>query len=109
MDIAGLELFLSSDIQQDSEVESVRGSSLSYMPIRKRELYIQGIIDCYFEEDGEYVIVDYKTDKVESESQLAKRYSGQLGLYREALESISKKRVKVSYIYSLHLGKEIEV
>ena len=27
-------------------------------------ILIQGVIDAYFEEDGEYVIVDYKTDRV---------------------------------------------
>lgn len=111
LDIAGLELFLSSDIYSRILKSGIvkREQPFVYAKTEERELYIQGIIDCYFEEDGEYVIVDYKTDKVESESQLAKRYSGQLGLYREALESISNKSVKVSYIYSLHLGKEIEV
>ena len=47
-------------------------------------LLIQGIIDAYFEEDEQIVLVDYKTDyvpKEESETDFfQKRYGGQLTL-----------------------------
>ena len=35
---------------------------------------IQGIIDVYFEEDGEIVVADYKTDKVENGQELVRKY-----------------------------------
>ena len=68
---------------------------------------IQGIIDAFFEEDGELVLLDYKSDLVEKEEQLVNRYRVQLEYYKRALEQILKKRVKEMVIYSLSLGKEI--
>ena len=49
---------------------------------------IQGIIDLYFEEDGELVLVDYKTDRVNAAKELIDRYSTQLKLYADALGRI---------------------
>ncbi len=68
---------------------------------------IQGIIDAFFEEAGELVLLDYKSDIVENEEQLIKRYRVQLEYYKKALEQILKKKVKEKVIYSLYLGKEI--
>ena len=68
---------------------------------------IQGIIDAFFEEEGELVLLDYKSDIVENEEQLVKRYKVQLEYYKRALEQILKKTVKEMVIYSLYLGKEI--
>ncbi|HHV12026.1 MAG TPA: UvrD-helicase domain-containing protein [Clostridiales bacterium] len=72
-------------------------------------ILIQGIIDVYFEEDGELVVVDYKSDWVDSEEQLVGRYKVQLEYYRRALEQMQKKRVKEMIIYSLPLAKEIRI
>ena len=71
------------------------------------EVMLQGIIDLYFIEDGEIVLVDFKTDYVESEQELVNRYHTQLAYYRRALEEITGMRVKETLIYSLRLGKEI--
>ena len=72
---------------------------------------IQGIIDLCFEEDGELVIVDYKTDKVmkgkAGEKELVKRYAIQLDYYAKALEQLTGKAVKEKIVYSFALGKEI--
>lgn len=65
---------------------------------------IQGIIDAYFEEDGQLVLLDYKTDYVEEKETLAARYRVQLDYYERALEQIVKKPVKERYIYSYRLG-----
>lgn len=70
-------------------------------------LLIQGIIDAFFEEEGELVIVDYKSDVVKEEQALIKRYRVQLEYYKRALEQITQKRVKEMIIYSLYLSKEI--
>ncbi len=72
-------------------------------------ILIQGIIDVFFEEDGELVLLDYKSDLVEQEEQLIKRYKVQLEYYRRALEQMLHKRVKESIIYSLPLGKEVRI
>ena len=72
---------------------------------------IQGIIDLYFEEDGELVLVDYKTDRVmkgeAGEKELVKRYAIQLDYYAKALTQLTGKTVKEKIIYSFALEKEI--
>ncbi len=70
---------------------------------------VQGIIDVFFEEDGELVLLDYKSDLVNCEEELINRYRVQLLYYRKALEQMLKKRVKEMIIYSLSLGKEIRI
>ena len=73
------------------------------------ETMLQGAMDCIFEEDDGLVIVDYKTDRVKTPHELIKRHAPQLRLYREAAVRIFEKPVKALYIYSFHLGQEIEV
>lgn len=72
---------------------------------------IQGIIDLYFEEDGELVIVDYKTDRVNKSAagaqKLVKRYTVQLNYYAKALAQLTGKCVKEKIIYSFALAKGI--
>jgi ATP-dependent helicase/nuclease subunit A len=75
----------------------------------EEQLLLQGIIDVFFEEDGELVLLDYKSDLVTDGEQLIKRYRVQLNYYCRALEQIRGKRVKEKLIYSLALGKEIRI
>ena len=71
---------------------------------------IQGIIDVFFEEDGEIVLLDYKTDRVnnfDGEEVLKGKYGLQLDLYAQAIEKIKKISVKSKIIYSFSLEKDI--
>ncbi len=70
---------------------------------------LQGIIDAYFEEDGELILVDYKTDRLREEKDFLERYEVQLKLYKASLEQLTKKTVRESIIYSTFLNKEIVV
>lgn len=71
---------------------------------------IQGVIDAfYYDEDGEIVLLDYKTDRVDSSEILVTRYQAQLAYYKDALEKITQAKVKKCYIYSFALKKEIEI
>ena len=72
-------------------------------------ILLQGIIDAFFIEDGEIVLVDYKTDRVKTADILIGRYKKQLELYEKALESITGKKVKEKLIYSVTLGESIPV
>ena len=72
-------------------------------------LFLQGIIDTAFEEDGEWVLVDYKTDRVTSGEELIKRYKIQMDLYKEALQRLTGMPVKACYIYSFRLHDAIIV
>ena len=62
-------------------------------------------------EDGELILVDYKTDKARKgeEKDLSERYRNQILDYAEALSRAAGKSVKEAYIYSFGLGKEIKV
>ena len=78
----------------------------------KENILVQGIIDLYFvNENGQIVLVDYKTDYVESgkEFELIEKYKSQLDLYKQALESALGTKVEKVYIYSVYLDKEIEI
>ena len=73
---------------------------------------IQGVIDVYFEEEGELVLLDYKTDRVGhgyGEEILRKRYSVQLDYYERALKQLTNKKVKERIIYSFDLNKAINL
>ena len=70
-------------------------------------LFLQGIIDTAFEEVGEWILVDYKTDRVKSGEDLIKRYKIQMDLYKEALQRLTGMPVKASYIYSFRLHDAI--
>ena len=76
---------------------------------------IQGIIDVFWEEEDGIVVLDYKTDRVDTAKQLSDRYAAQLRLYGEALERIynsdgeRKVRVKERILYSFRLGEIIYV
>ncbi|MCI1327659.1 MAG: helicase-exonuclease AddAB subunit AddA [Lachnospiraceae bacterium] len=74
-------------------------------------ILIQGVIDAYFKEDGKYVIVDYKTDRVGrgGAGVLKKRYRAQLLYYRKAVEQILRVPVGEMILYSTGLGREVPV
>ncbi len=76
---------------------------------QEETVLIQGIIDVFFEENGRYVLLDYKTDAVESAEELVKRYRVQLDYYAEALEQFSRYRDTEKILYSFKLGEEIHL
>ena len=75
------------------------------------KVLIQGMIDCYFEEDGQWVLVDYKSDYIweGNRSEKIEIYKPQLTLYREALESVTQKKVKETIIHFFYTGESIEI
>lgn len=62
-------------------------------------IILQGVIDCYFEENGELVLVDYKTDYYKDVSEIHEKYDKQLELYSYALSTITKNNVKEKFFY----------
>ncbi len=70
---------------------------------------IQGIIDGFYETDEGIVLMDYKTDRVESgqEAVLVERYGKQMELYAKALENITGQKVLQRILYSFSQNKEI--
>lgn len=68
------------------------------------KVLIQGIIDVYFIENGKIVLLDYKTDVIESMEALWKRYAAQMDYYAEALEDLTGLPVGERLLYSFRLG-----
>ena len=60
-------------------------------------------------ENGELVILDYKTDRGITLEQLAERYAGQLAVYRRALAACIGMTVKETLLYSFEAGLSITV
>lgn len=76
------------------------------------QILVQGIIDLYYvTAEDELVLVDYKTDYVENRDEeiLKEKYKVQLQIYANALEQAMHRKVDKIYIYSIYLGKEIEM
>jgi len=88
-------------------------SSEVYKNLKQKQaenIILQGIIDCFFEEQDELVLLDYKTDYVsEGDTDVLKaRYKVQLEYYTKALERMTGKKVKNKYIYLFSNGETIE-
>lgn len=78
-------------------------------------IIIQGTIDCYFEEEGKYILLDYKSNYV-SESgkddeieRMTESYKAQLELYKEALEKIRGVKVEEAYLYLFSVQKGVKL
>ncbi len=72
-------------------------------------MLVQGIVDCYFEEAGELVVIDYKTDRVKTATELKERYQVQLDSYAQALSKLTGKKVKEKLIWAARLAEIVKV
>lgn len=72
---------------------------------------VQGVIDLYFEEDDQWVLVDYKSDGLKGRTldEVARPYLPQLSLYESAIEQLTGKKVKESLIYFIEMEKTYKV
>ncbi|HHW47664.1 MAG TPA: helicase-exonuclease AddAB subunit AddA [Clostridiaceae bacterium] len=73
-------------------------------------ILLQGVIDCFFEEDDGIVLIDYKTDYVPNGGTdiIKKRYEPQIEYYSKALARMTGKKVKERYIYLFWNGEVIK-
>ncbi|MGL4109499.1 helicase-exonuclease AddAB subunit AddA [Clostridium sp. LP20] len=79
--------------------------------IRDEKVRLQGVIDCFFYEGEDLILLDYKTDYVEegNEEEVLNKYRLQLNYYSDALRKITGKKVSECYLYLFYLDKEIQV
>ena len=81
--------------------------------IKREKVLVQGVIDAVFEnENGEIILVDYKTDNVtdkDYEKLLRERYTTQLSYYKKAIELMLEKPVSKVLLYSVPLAKTVEI
>ena len=126
VDILRIQRFLQSDLgRRIKKADKVYRETPFTIRLDSKEIYpdldgasykgefiiLQGIIDCYFEEGGEIVLVDYKTDYVPPENGLdiiRQRYRTQIEYYTRALTQITGKPIKERCIYLFWNGKILE-
>lgn len=77
--------------------------------VDKDDILVQGIIDAFFIEDNEIVLLDYKTDNLDNSIDFVRRYHKQLQLYKDALSAAFNMPVKSMLIYSFKLGEIIDL
>ena len=73
---------------------------------------VQGVIDCFFEEDGAIVLIDYKNSYMgsgRSADDIRAAYAGQIDLYRQALEGATGKKVKEAYLFLFDTGEFVKM
>lgn len=90
-------------------VIGIKASELDEEFPETETVLIQGIIDAFFIENDEIVLLDYKTDRVETADELVNRYKLQLDYYATALARIMGMNVKEKLIYSLRLNQSIKL
>lgn len=76
------------------------------------KIMVVGIIDLFFEnENGEIILLDYKTDYVTKENleEVKSRYKVQLDLYKSAIEDISCKKVTKKGLYLFGINEFVEI
>ena len=111
-----IEGFVSSDVASRMASAALRGELYREKPfvMQKDDILIQGIIDVFWLEEDNIVLLDYKTDRVEHASELVLRYETQLSLYADALERYfsageQKKTAGEKLIYSFRLQEVVKI
>jgi ATP-dependent helicase/nuclease subunit A len=82
--------------------------------VKDEPVIVQGVIDCFFGENGRIVLIDFKSTHIDpSRADEVRRvtalYGEQINLYRAALESILKVPADEAYLYLTNVGKTIAV
>lgn len=70
---------------------------------------IQGQIDMYFIENGEIVVVDYKSDTIENLTKEQKNYEFQVEIYMKILKKLTGMKVKEMYLYAFLADREMKI
>lgn len=126
IDIKKIQTFINSDIGQRMLESSMVHREVPFnIELPVDELYpnangndssedkilLQGVVDCYFEEAGKIVLIDYKTDYIPNgELQGMKdKYSLQISYYARALELLTGLNVDERYIYLFATGEIIDL
>ncbi len=65
---------------------------------------VQGVIDCCFEEEDAWVLLDYKTDSPHDVPAAMEKHRPQLMIYADALEKITQKSVRQRILYLVRAG-----
>ena len=70
---------------------------------------VQGIVDAAFLEDGQWILVDYKTDRDTRQEVFVPRHEKQMNWYRTAVERLTGIPVKEMWLFALRAGKSYQI
>lgn len=75
------------------------------------QIIVQGVADCFFIENNEIVLLDYKTDNCSAlyAPKQAEKYKVQMDYYTKGIESIFGKKIKERVIYFLKPGTAVNI
>jgi len=107
----GKRMLSSKNVCREQPFEVSLPANVVYPEVKNADgesIILQGIIDCYFEEDDGLVLIDYKTDSFKSTDEIHEKYDLQLDLYALALEKITEKKVKNKFFYLFFDNSVIE-
>lgn len=78
---------------------------------KDEKILVQGVIDCFFYEGEDIILIDYKTDWCDKNSKniIGSRYREQLKFYEEAIEKMTNRKVKEKYLYLLSIDEALKI
>ncbi len=86
----------------------------SKVEISGEAVLVQGVIDCYFEDDDGVVLIDYKTNRIdgrksldEEKARIREMYRMQLDMYADAIQKATGAEVKEKYLYLFAIGEAV--
>lgn len=126
VDLIKLEKFFDTDLAQlissADRIEKERSLSVieladnvGFYSMNTKEILVRCILDLMFEKDGEWFLVDYKTDKINDENddnELTNKilsHRTQLSFYEKAIKKIYGISIKDTYIVFLDIGKAFKI
>ena len=123
VDVPALRRFLESQLAEEMRQAETAAREYRFtvlMPARDYDpaaaeedsILLQGVVDCWFETPEGITVVDFKTDFVQTEEDVAQHaelYRGQLAAYSLALERVLEKAVTRKALYFLQAGKTVEI
>jgi len=122
LDLSRISAFFESDLGKRATVAAAKGTLMREKPFtlrtlrEGREILVQGVIDCCFEEDGSMILIDYKSNfinpgkKLEEElKRIRDEYKVQIELYSEAVEKGTGKAVSEAYLYLFAVSEPVNM
>ena len=122
VDLNRIAAFFGSDPGRRAIAAAARGTLMCEKPFTLRtkrggrEMLVQGVIDCCFEEDGKMILIDYKSNFIrpgaQHDAELARirdEYKVQIELYSEAVEKGTGMEVGEAYLYLFASGEVIDM
>lgn len=105
-----VEVFRTSELGRRAQRAAVIQREFDFL-LAIEDVVLRGQIDLWFEEGGELVLVDYKTDDVDvgAAAERAESYGLQLRLYALALERVLGRLPDKAYVYLLRPNISIAV